>query len=47
MSTNGRRTAVVVGGNRIPFARSNGAYAQYSNSDMLLAALDLRPPARR
>jgi hypothetical protein len=34
------RTAVVVGGNRIPFARSNGAYARASNQDMLTAALD-------
>ncbi|GAA1348586.1 acetyl-CoA C-acetyltransferase [Falsarthrobacter nasiphocae] len=34
------RAAVVVGGNRIPFARSNGAYAHASNQDMLTAALD-------
>jgi acetyl-CoA C-acetyltransferase len=34
------RTAVVVGGNRIPFARSNGAYARASNQDMLTATLD-------
>src|SRR5919205_430688 len=34
------RHAVVVGGNRIPFARSNGPYAQASNQDMLTAALD-------
>ena len=34
------RDAVVVGGNRIPFARSNGAYANASNQDMLTAALD-------
>ena len=33
-------TAVVVGGNRIPFARSHGAYRQASNIDMLTAALD-------
>jgi acetyl-CoA C-acetyltransferase len=41
-SSNGSnlRTAVVVGGNRIPFARSNGAYARASNQDMLTAALD-------
>src|SRR5918912_2172934 len=32
--------AVVVGGNRIPFARSNGPYAHASNQDMLTAALD-------
>jgi len=30
----------IVGGNRIPFARSNGAYSQASNQDMLTAALD-------
>jgi acetyl-CoA C-acetyltransferase len=29
----------VLGGNRIPFARSNGAYAKASNQDMLTAAL--------
>jgi acetyl-CoA C-acetyltransferase len=34
------RHAVVVGGNRIPFARSNGPYAQASNQDMLTATLD-------
>ncbi|MBO9706270.1 MAG: acetyl-CoA C-acyltransferase, partial [Arthrobacter sp.] len=34
------RKAVVVGGNRIPFARANGAYATASNQDMLTAALD-------
>ena len=34
------RTAVVIGGNRIPFARSGGAYAYSSNKDMLIAALD-------
>ncbi|WP_425861263.1 acetyl-CoA C-acetyltransferase [Arthrobacter sp. TWP1-1] len=36
----GVRRAVVVGGNRIPFARSGGAYAHCSNQDMLTAALD-------
>ncbi len=36
----GLRDAVVVGGNRIPFARSNRAYANASNQDMLTAALD-------
>jgi acetyl-CoA C-acetyltransferase len=30
----------VVGGHRIPFARSNGAYARASNQDMLTAAID-------
>ena len=34
------RRAAIVGGNRIPFARSNGAYAHASNQDMLTAALD-------
>ncbi|MFD1213173.1 acetyl-CoA C-acetyltransferase [Arthrobacter sp. GCM10027362] len=34
------RSAVVIGGNRIPFARANGAYAGASNQDMLTAALD-------
>ena len=34
------RRVAVVGGNRIPFARSNGAYANASNQDMLTAALD-------
>ena len=36
---NTRRVAIV-GGNRIPFARSNGTYAHASNQDMLTAALD-------
>ena len=34
------RRVAVVGGNRIPFARSNGRYATASNQDMLTAALD-------
>jgi acetyl-CoA C-acetyltransferase len=34
------RQAVVLGGNRIPFARSNGPYAHASNQDMLTAVLD-------
>jgi len=34
------RRAAVVGGNRIPFARADGPYAQASNQDMLTAALD-------
>ncbi len=34
------RRAAVVGANRIPFARSDGAYARASNQDMLTAALD-------
>lgn len=39
MSQTPRRVAIL-GGNRIPFARSNTAYRQYSNSDMLTAALN-------
>jgi acetyl-CoA C-acetyltransferase len=38
MSSNGR-TAAIVGGNRIPFARNNGAYAEASNQDMLTATI--------
>jgi acetyl-CoA C-acetyltransferase len=34
------RPVAVVGGNRIPFARANGAYARASNQDMLTSALD-------
>ena len=34
------RHAAVVGGNRIPFARSNSVYSHASNQDMLTAALD-------
>src|SRR4051794_27907248 len=34
------RRAVIVGANRIPFARAGGAYAKSSNQDMLTAALD-------
>ncbi|APT91306.1 acetyl-CoA acetyltransferase [Corynebacterium sphenisci DSM 44792] len=34
------RRAVIVGGNRIPFARSNKEYSHASNQDMLTAALD-------
>lgn len=34
------RAAVVIGGNRIPFARSGGQYAYASNQEMLTAALD-------
>ncbi len=39
MNSETRRVAIV-GGNRIPFARSDGAYAHASNQDMLTAALD-------
>ncbi|WP_299055446.1 acetyl-CoA C-acetyltransferase [uncultured Nocardioides sp.] len=34
------RRVAIVGGNRTPFARSNGAYSTASNQDMLTAALD-------
>ena len=34
------KKVAILGGNRIPFARSNGAYADASNIDMLTAALD-------
>jgi acetyl-CoA C-acetyltransferase len=34
------RKAAIVGGNRIPFARSNSKYADASNQDMLTATLD-------
>jgi acetyl-CoA C-acetyltransferase len=40
MTPTSTRPVAIVGGNRIPFARSNGAYAQASNQDMLTAALD-------
>ncbi|SFA79344.1 acetyl-CoA C-acetyltransferase [Amycolatopsis marina] len=36
----GVRRVAVIGANRIPFARSNGPYANASNQDMLTAALD-------
>ncbi len=35
----GNRAAVILGSNRIPFARSNGPYAKASNQDMLTTAL--------
>ena len=38
MASTGRRVAII-GGNRIPFARSDGAYATASNQEMLSAAL--------
>jgi acetyl-CoA C-acetyltransferase len=34
------RRAAIIGGNRIPFARSNRAYSDASNQDMLTAAFD-------
>jgi acetyl-CoA C-acetyltransferase len=39
ISVNTRRAAII-GGNRIPFARSNGPYAHASNQDMLTTTLD-------
>ena len=39
MATSNRRRVAVLGGNRIPFARSDGAYAQASNQDMFTAVL--------
>lgn len=33
------RRVAIIGGTRIPFARSMGAYAQYSNQDLLTATL--------
>lgn len=38
--TAGPRSVAVIGGNRIPFARSNSKYAKASNQDMFTAALD-------
>jgi len=35
-----KRRVAVLGGNRIPFARSDGAYAEASNQDMFTAVLD-------
>lgn len=40
MSQNTVRRVAILGGNRIPFARSNGAYFTASNPDMLTAALN-------
>lgn len=34
------RPVAILGGNRIPFARSNGVYADASNQDMFTASLD-------
>lgn len=34
------RHVAILGGNRIPFARSNTAYAEIGNQDMLTAAVD-------
>jgi acetyl-CoA C-acetyltransferase len=40
VSTPSPRSAAILGGNRIPFARSNGHYSNASNQDMLTAAID-------
>ena len=40
MSQNTVRRVAIIGGNRIPFARSNGAYFTASNMDMFTAALN-------
>lgn len=40
MGNSALRPAVIVGANRIPFARSGSAYAQLSNQNMLTAALN-------
>ena len=34
------RPVAILGGNRIPFARSNTVYQDVSNQEMLTAALD-------
>ncbi|RAV18192.1 acetyl-CoA C-acetyltransferase [Mycolicibacterium sp. GF69] len=39
MASDTRRRVAILGGNRIPFARSDGAYANASNQDMFTAAL--------
>lgn len=39
-ATSSQNRVAILGGNRIPFARSNGSYADVSNTDMLTAALD-------
>ena len=39
-SNSSQQRVAILGGNRIPFARSNGAYADASNIDMLTAALN-------
>ncbi len=40
MSQNTVRCVAIIGGNRIPFARSNGAYFTASNTDMFTATLN-------
>ena len=39
MASDTRRRVAILGGNRIPFARADGAYANASNQDMFTAAL--------
>ena len=39
-SNSSLQRVAVIGGNRIPFARSNGSYADVSNTDMLTAAFN-------
>ncbi|MGO1317343.1 MAG: acetyl-CoA C-acetyltransferase, partial [Cellulomonadaceae bacterium] len=39
-TTSPDRNAYVLGGNRIPFGKVGGAYADVTNQDMLTAALD-------
>ena len=41
------RKAAILGGNRIPCARSNSAYARASNQDILTATLDSLVPRFR
>ena len=38
--TKNTRRVAILGGNRIPFARADGAYAHASNQDMFTAVLD-------
>ncbi len=38
--TRTERPVAILGGNRIPFARQDKAYAKVSNQDMFTAALD-------
>ena len=40
MTTDSPRKVAILGGNRIPFARSNKEYADASNQDMLTAAIN-------
>ncbi len=40
MTSKEKRPVAILGGNRIPFARSNKVYANASNQDMLTAAVD-------